>query len=292
MADLCLDEYTDHGHCGVAHRRPARWTTTRRWSGTRRSRSPRRRRARTWSAPSGMMDGQVGAIRHGAGRGPASPDVVDLRLLGQVRLRLLRAVPRGGRVRARSSATGPPTSRTRPAGEALREILLDVDEGADIVMVKPALPYLDIISQVAAAVPGAGGRVPGQRRVRDGRGGGRERLAGPGPGDHGDADRDPPGRRRASSSPTGPPRPPAAARPEGSAPTAEPAAGTGRSRIARRARPVGIRSIGGLNITKRHIYHHKGQPIASVRYRLGLSWGGGLRHARTTGIIGMERLSR
>jgi hypothetical protein len=60
----------------------------------------------------------------------------------------------------------------------------------------------------------------------------------------------------------------------------------------RPASRVGIRPIGALNTTKRHIYHHKGQPVAFVRYRLGLSWGSGLRGARTTGIIGMERRSR
>jgi porphobilinogen synthase len=52
-----------------------------------------------------------------------------------------------------------------------------------MVMVKPALAYLDIISRVAADGGRAGGRLPGQRRVRDGRGGGGERLAGPRP-DH------------------------------------------------------------------------------------------------------------
>ena len=110
-----------------------------------------------------------------------------------------RSTGRSGRPPSarRSSATGPPTSRTRRAAdEALREVLLDLDEGADIVMVKPALAYLDIISQVARLVRRAGGGLPGQRRVRDGRGGRGQRLDGPGPDHHGVADRHPAGRGR------------------------------------------------------------------------------------------------
>ena len=161
-------------------------------------------------APSGMMDGQVGAIRTAldAAGFPERRRSARTRPSTPRRSTGRSATPPSAR---RSSATGPPTSRTRQRRtRRCARSLLDVDEGADIVMVKPALAYLDIISQVAAAVAGAGGRLPGQRRVRDGRGGRGERLAGPGPGDHGDADRDPPGRARASSSPTGPPKPPAA----------------------------------------------------------------------------------
>ena len=58
------------------------------------------------------------------------------------------------------------------ADEALREVRLDVAEGADIVMVKPALPYLDVIRRVGKDATGiAGRRVQRQRRVRDGQGG-------------------------------------------------------------------------------------------------------------------------
>ena len=60
--------------------------------------------------------------------------------------------------------------------EALREVDLDVAEGADIVMVKPALPYLDVIAAVRDRVDHPGRGLPGLRRVRDGRGGRRERL--------------------------------------------------------------------------------------------------------------------
>ena len=57
--------------------------------------------------------------------------------------------------------------------EALREVEIDIAEGADIVMVKPALPYLDVITRVKDALRPADRRLPGQRRVRDAQGGGR-----------------------------------------------------------------------------------------------------------------------
>ena len=57
------------------------------------------------------------------------------------------------------------------ADEAVREALLDVEEGADVVMVKPALPYLDVIRRVKEATARAGRRVQRERRVRDGQGG-------------------------------------------------------------------------------------------------------------------------
>ena len=72
--------------------------------------------------------------------------------------------------------------------EAVREARLDVEEGADIVMVKPALPYLDVIRRVKDETRDAGGRLQRQRRVRDGQGGGRRRLPGRARGRARDAD--------------------------------------------------------------------------------------------------------
>ncbi len=96
MADLCLDEYTDHGHCGIARARPARCSTTRPSSSTNASRWPRPRPERTWWRPSGMMDGQVAAIRAALDGGGHDP-VAILAYAVQVRVRALRAVPRRGR---------------------------------------------------------------------------------------------------------------------------------------------------------------------------------------------------
>ena len=77
-----------------------------------------------------------------------------------------------GRFDARSSATGPATRWIRPTCcEAMREVALDVEEGADIVMVKPALAYLDVIAGCARRVRRAGRRVQRVGRVRDAEGG-------------------------------------------------------------------------------------------------------------------------
>ena len=140
MADLCLDEYTDHGHCGLLTADGRRSTTTPPSSATPRSPWPRPRPASTSCAPSGMMDGQVLAIRDaldddGFERGG------DPGLRGQVRLGALRPVPRRGRRRASpTAATARATSRTRPTSASRsRRSALDIGEGADMVMVKPAL---------------------------------------------------------------------------------------------------------------------------------------------------------
>ena len=131
-----------------ARRRRARSTTTRRWSATPRWRVAQADAGAHVVGPSGMMDGQVGVVRAAldaagcAGRR-------DPRLRREVRLGVLRAVPRGRRVVA-AGRPARPTSRTRPTPrEALRELALDLAEGADIVMVKPALPYLDVLRRVA-----------------------------------------------------------------------------------------------------------------------------------------------
>ena len=151
MADLCLDEFTDHGHCGIV-----------RDDGTVDNDATVELYARTAVvqaeagadvvAPSGMMDGQVRAIRaalDGAGReevailayaakyasalyGPFR-DAVDVTIAGGGDRKGYQQDPRNGR-------------------EAITEVLLDIDEGADMVMVKPALAYLDVLAAVRAEV--------------------------------------------------------------------------------------------------------------------------------------------
>ena len=102
-------------------------------------------------APSDMMDGRVGAIRAGARRRGLRRRA-DHGLRGQICLGLLWAVPRRGRL----SATLIGDKRTYQmdpanADEALREVELDIAEGADMVMVKPGMPYLDILRRVKEA---------------------------------------------------------------------------------------------------------------------------------------------
>ncbi len=163
MADLCLDEYTYHGHCGVLGADGsvdndatlalyARVAVAQADAGA------------DVVAPSGMMDGQVAAIRaalDAAGHSStailayaakfASPlygpfrDAVDVRIVGG-----------GDRAQYQQDYRNP--------REAMAEVALDVAEGADMVMVKPALPYLDLIAAVRSRfdVPVAAYQVSGE----------------------------------------------------------------------------------------------------------------------------------
>jgi porphobilinogen synthase len=147
MADLCLDEYTDHGHCGVLTPGGsvdndatidlyAQVAIAQADAGV------------DVCAPSGMMDGQVAAIRSALDVGGFTDvailayaakyasalygpfrDAVDVQIVGGGDRKGYQQDPRNGR-------------------EALAEVALDLDEGADMVMVKPALAYLDVIAAV------------------------------------------------------------------------------------------------------------------------------------------------
>jgi porphobilinogen synthase len=150
MADLCLCEYTDHGHCGVLT--PARDVdndaTLERYASAAVAQAEAGAHV---VAPSGMMDGQVGAIRSALDRA-GHQDVVICAYAAKYASAFYGPF--------RDAAEGAPQFGDRsayqqdPAGaDAVREILLDVGEGADIVMVKPALPYLDVIAQAAAVAP-------------------------------------------------------------------------------------------------------------------------------------------
>jgi porphobilinogen synthase len=152
MADLCLDEYTDHGHCGILGP-----------SGEvlndptlelyQRIALAQAEAGADVVAPSGMMDGQVAAIRtalDGGGHDPVAilayaskyapalygpfRDAVDVTIAGGGDRRAYQQDPRNGR-------------------EALAEIAQDVAEGADMIMVKPAMTSLDILATVRAEVP-------------------------------------------------------------------------------------------------------------------------------------------
>ena len=151
MADLCLDEYTDHGHCGVLtdDGRVDNDATLERYA---RVASAQAEAGADVVAPSGMMDGQVAAIR-GALEAAGHHDVAILAyaakyasaLYGPFREAVDVTIAGGGDRRAYQQDP-------RNAREALAEVALDVAEGADMVMVKPALAYLDVIADVAAAV--------------------------------------------------------------------------------------------------------------------------------------------
>jgi len=150
MADLCMDEYTDHGHCGMLTLagQVDNDATLERYGSIAVAQAAAGVHA---VAPSGMMDGQVGAIR----------EALDTAGYGEVAICAYSAKYASAFYGPfRDAAECAPQFGDRasyqqdPAGgdEALREVQLDVDEGADIVMIKPALAYLDVISQVARAV--------------------------------------------------------------------------------------------------------------------------------------------
>jgi porphobilinogen synthase len=147
MADLCLDEYTDHGHCGILDPRGDvdNDLTLERYQAAALAQS---RAGADVVAPSGMMDGQVAAIRSALDADGATGvsilayaakyasalygpfrDAVDVNIVGG-----------GDRKGYQQDA--------RNRREALREVALDVEEGADLIMVKPALAYLDVIAAV------------------------------------------------------------------------------------------------------------------------------------------------
>ena len=152
MADLCLDEYTDHGHCGVldAAGQPDNDATLELYARIAVAQSEA---GADVVAPSGMMDGQVAAIR-AALDGAGHPSTAILAyaakyassLYGPFRDAVDVAIV-GGEGDRRSYQQDP-----RNAREALAEVAADVAEGADMVMVKPALAYLDVIAAVRAAV--------------------------------------------------------------------------------------------------------------------------------------------
>ncbi len=149
ITDICLCEYTSHGHCGIIE-------------GERILNDPTLQRLADMSllhaecgadivAPSDMMDGRVGAIR----------DALDAKGFDEVAIMSYAAKYASGFYGPfREAAESAPAFGDRqsyqmdPANamEALREVRLDLEEGADIVMVKPALPYLDIVWRVREMV--------------------------------------------------------------------------------------------------------------------------------------------
>ncbi|HWH34909.1 MAG TPA: porphobilinogen synthase [Acidimicrobiales bacterium] len=151
MADLCLDEYTDHGHCGVltATGEVDNDATLARYAEVAVAQAEA---GVDVVAPSGMMDGQVGAIRTALEAGGHHQVAIlayaakyASALYGPFREAVDVTIAGGGD--RRSYQQDP-----RNAREARAEVGLDVAEGADMVMVKPALACLDIIAAVAAEV--------------------------------------------------------------------------------------------------------------------------------------------
>ena len=149
MSDLCLDEFTDHGHCGVlrADGTVDNDATLERYA----EMAVRQAEAGAHMlGPSGMMDGQVGYVR----RALDSAGFQDTAVLAYS-AKYASAFFGPFRDAVESSLEGDRRAYQQdPANsdESVREVLLDVAEGADLVMVKPAMSYLDIVRRVADVV--------------------------------------------------------------------------------------------------------------------------------------------
>ncbi len=161
MADLCLDEFTDHGHCGVldAAGRVDNDATLVRYAEMAVALAEA---GAHMVGPSGMMDGQVAAIRtalDGAGRQDVAVLAYAVKYSSGFFGPFRDAVESSLQGDRRTYQQDPANGR-----EALREVALDLAEGADIVMVKPAMAYLDVVARVAdiVHVPVAAYQVSGE----------------------------------------------------------------------------------------------------------------------------------
>ena len=149
MADLCLDEFTDHGHCGILDASGAvdNDATLEVYAEMALAQAAA---GVDVVGPSGMMDGQVGVVRT-ALDGSGHTDIAILAYSAKY----ASAFYGPFREAVASSLRGDRRSYQQDGGnvvEGVREALLDVEEGADVVMVKPALAYLDVVRAVREAV--------------------------------------------------------------------------------------------------------------------------------------------
>jgi len=161
MADLCLDEFTDHGHCGVLdeHGRVDNDATLERYAAMAVAQA---RAGAHAVGPSGMMDGQVRVVRSALDEAGFTDTIVFA-----YSAKYASGFYGPFREAVESSLVGDrATYQQDPANvvDALREIQLDLDEGADIVMVKPALPNLDVVRAATeiATVPVAAYQISGE----------------------------------------------------------------------------------------------------------------------------------
>lgn len=149
ITDVCLCEYTDHGHCGVIHKGDVQNDPT--LKVLARTALSHAQAGADMIAPSDMMDGRIGAIR----RALDEKGHTDIPIMaysakyasgfyGPFREAADSTPQFGDR---RSYQMDPPNT-----DEALREVQLDLEEGADIIMVKPALAYLDVIQRIKSVV--------------------------------------------------------------------------------------------------------------------------------------------
>ena len=150
MSDLCLDEYTDHGHCGLltAAGEVDNDATLERYAAIAVAQAAAGSQV---VAPSGMMDGQVAAIRT-ALDGAGHPNLPILAYSAKYASAFYGPFREAAQCAPQFGDRAGYQQDPANSDEALREVLLDIAEGADAVMVKPAMSYLDVIRRVADAV--------------------------------------------------------------------------------------------------------------------------------------------
>jgi porphobilinogen synthase len=143
IADLCLDEYTDHGHCGVLTEdgEVDNDATLERY---RRIALAQAEAGAQMVGPSGMMDGQVAAIRDALDEG-GSERVGIMAYAAKFASAFYGPFREAAECAPRFGDRAGYQMDPPNADEAIREIASDIEQGADVVMVKPALPYLDVI---------------------------------------------------------------------------------------------------------------------------------------------------
>ncbi|HEY5201221.1 MAG TPA: porphobilinogen synthase [Acidothermaceae bacterium] len=154
MADLCLDEYTDHGHCGIVVESAAGQHTIDNDATLVRYASIASAQASAGAhvvAPSGMMDGQVAAIRAGLDTAGFS-EVAILAYAAKYASALYGPFRDAAECAPRFGDRRTYQQDVANSDEALREVALDIAEGADMVMVKPAMAYLDVVARVRGMV--------------------------------------------------------------------------------------------------------------------------------------------
>jgi len=155
QTDLCLDEFTDHGHCGVLRQsqEPGSAASVDNDATLERYAAMALAQARAGSGMlglSGMMDGQVGHVRAALDAEGFTDTLIlaySAKYAGAFYGPFREAVDSQLKGDRRTYQMDPGNAR-----EGIREALLDVEEGADVVMVKPALPYLDVLAEVRASV--------------------------------------------------------------------------------------------------------------------------------------------
>jgi porphobilinogen synthase len=149
MSDLCLDEFTDHGHCGVLTP-DGKVDNDRTLAAYAEMARAQAHAGVDMVGPSGMMDGQVAVIRAALD----AAEHTDVSVLAYS-AKYASAFFGPFREAVDSSLQGDRRTYQQDYGnarEGVREALLDVEQGADVVMVKPALPYLDVVRRVRDAV--------------------------------------------------------------------------------------------------------------------------------------------